>query len=57
MEERKRKLMNDSIRAIKDFCNDLDIDCSEEYCPFSVNCPMHTAEPPCNWVYLEKDEK
>jgi len=53
MKEKSLKLMNDSIKAIRDFCSDLDIDCTEEYCPFKTNCPMHTSEPPCNWTFLK----
>ena len=53
MKEKSLKLMNDSIKAIRVFCSDLDIDCTEEYCPFKTNCPMHTSEPPCNWTFLK----
>ncbi|MBS7213444.1 MAG: hypothetical protein KH045_13055 [Megamonas funiformis] len=56
MDEKKLKLMNDAIRVIRNFCKDLDIDCSNENCSFSVNCPVHTIKPPCNWINLEKEE-
>lgn len=36
MKEKSLKLINDSIKAIRDFCSDLDIDCTEEYCPFKT---------------------
>lgn len=53
MEERRLKLINDSIRAIRDFCDELDIDCTEQDCPFKNNCPMHTSEPPSNWTFIK----
>lgn len=61
MKEKSLKLMNDSIKAIRDFCSDLDIDCTEEYCPFAhiangyVKCKLD--EEPTNWnINDEKDE-
>lgn len=55
MKEKSLKLMNDSIKAIRDFCSDLDIDCYRDYCPFGTNCPSEIGDvPPSDWEKLEE---